>query len=407
VALYYYLTVFRPALRPTRRQCLMMGGVLGLAMLARVDAALFAAAVAFDTLWGRRRAGLRPLGISLASGCVVLAPWLITSLLLVGTVVPESGRATRFLSQAYAPHDIASHAATSGFIGNDAAVFLDNVGRSFMLLGTSPGVHVVTRSVEKLSAQMGIDRAPTLYAIGAFLAVLVLLLIYVSNHERRNQRHPLPSLNFLFGYSLLLMAAYSLVIFGQIFYSRYYYPVFFVSIFLGAIAFDVFLKMVSSSSGRLRAAWATGIILVYLGLLPWMSVNRVPRDDYQFVNVVRWIHENTDTQDRIGVFNSGAIGYFAHRQVVNLDGKVNPLALDALEHGRLRDYLAAADIDYVIDHNWILNRFLDPPHAQEPVCFIPVADARGLGVKGWRAYRVGLVGDTALAPAAEAAQVSR
>jgi hypothetical protein len=407
VALQYYLTVFRPTVRPTRRQGLVLGALLGLAMLARVDAVLFAIAVAIDTLWGRRAAGLRPLGLCLVSGFLVLAPWLVTSFVLVGSVVPESGRATRFLSQAYAPHDIASHPEAQGIVGQKTAVFLDNVGRSFMLLGTSPGVHGVTRLVEKVSMHLGIARAPMLYAIAAFLAIVVLLLVYLSNQHRRDRQHPLPSLNFLFGYSVLLMAAYSLVVFGQIFYSRYYYPIFFFSIFLAAIAFDVFLKVVVASPGRSRTMLAAGIVLLYLVTLPWMSVNRVRHDEYQFINVVRWIHENTDAQDRIGVFNSGAIGYFAHRHVVNLDGKVNPVALEALERGDLRQYLAAEDIDYVIDHGWILDHFLDPPHTQEPVRFIPVADASGLGVKGWRAYRVGRVAETALAPDDENVQVAR
>ena len=55
LALEYYLTVFRVAVSPTRRQMLTLGALLGLAILARVDALLFAGMLMLDVLWGRRR----------------------------------------------------------------------------------------------------------------------------------------------------------------------------------------------------------------------------------------------------------------------------------------------------------------------------------------------------------------
>ena len=51
------------------------------------------------------------------------------------------------------------------------------------------------------------------------------------------------------------------------------------------------------------------------------------------------------------------------------------------------DYVAAEGIDYVVDHEWILERFLlhDP---QQRARFEPIADAALHGVRGWRALRV-------------------
>ena len=60
----------------------------------------------------------------------------------------------------------------------------------------------------------------------------------------------------------------------------------------------------------------------------------------------------------VGVFNCGAIAYFSDRHVVNLDGKVNAVALDALRQGRLAEFVDREGIDYVIDHQWILDHFL-------------------------------------------------
>ena len=47
------------------------------------------------------------------------------------------------------------------------------------------------------------------------------------------------------------------------------------------------------------------------------------RPVYCFYEVARWVDDYTSPDDTIGVFQSGAIGYFSHRRVVNLDGKVN------------------------------------------------------------------------------------
>jgi hypothetical protein len=57
----------------------------------------------------------------------------------------------------------------------------------------------------------------------------------------------------------------------------------------------------------------------------------------------------------LGAFQSGVIGYFSARDVVNLDGKVNEGAAEALRLRRTDDYVVARGIDFVMDWDPILN----------------------------------------------------
>ena len=141
---------------------------------------------------------------------------------------------------------------------------------------------------------------------------------------------------------------------------------------------------------------------MYATLLPYMCWHRLSNGDYRFLHVVDWIQAQTPSDATIGVFNCGAIGYFSDRRVVNLDGKVNPRAFEALRAGDIRRYISEQGIDYVIDHEWILGRFLlDETGGRDDIGFDRVDGERGLGVPGWAAYRVvrGVAGARPATPA--------
>jgi hypothetical protein len=384
-ALEYYLTVYRGRPQPTGRQSATLGLLLGLAVFARIDAALFGVALLADALW-RGRDGRRVRGIlqtGLVAGAVVL-PWCIGSELLVGEVLPESGKATRFLSEAYAPHDHPALAQASFDDGPPGAFFVQNLSRSMLLLGTSPALHIFTRGLEWTLLRVHVEPGRILYVIGSMLALVGLMAVFVAYRHRLLRTHG--DFNFLYLYSVLLVAAYSFVVFGHIFFSRYYYPIFFFSIVLGAFAFDILLGLVHDRRWRRRLA-AT-VVALYALVLPYMSWNRLSNGDYRFLQVVDWIDTHTPPGATIGVFNCGAIGYFSDRRVINLDGKVNRAALEALRNGDIRRYIADQGIDYVIDHEWILGRFLFGGARQDGLQFARVSGDGALGVPGWGAYHV-------------------
>lgn len=269
----YYLRVFRRAPAPSRRQALTLGALLGLSVFARVDALLLVAALGVDALVRRRPGEMRALGWAAAAAALVMLPWCVGSQALFGSPLPESGRATRFLSEAYAPHDHPQFNSESFAGGPPLAYLVENLSRSCLQLGTSPVFHVFTRGLERTLQAAEMDSGATLYAVGSLLVLAALAVWMLVRRSARHAGHVSRDFGFLFLYSALLLAAYSFVIFGQIFYSRYYYPIFFFSILLGALAFDVLVGLIQPR--RVRRAVALACTIAYAGILAFMSLHRV------------------------------------------------------------------------------------------------------------------------------------
>jgi hypothetical protein len=388
--LEYYLTVYRSEPLASPRRAATLGLLLGLAVLARVDAALFALALGFD-VWRRRRPGAwRRAAVAAAVAAALVVPWCIASYQVAGSVFPDSGRATRFLSAAYAPHDRPQLAGASFESGPPSSFLLDNFLRSVLQLGTSPVVQIYARGVERLSRPLHLQGSAALVLIAVLLLAGGVALWAAARRLHIQRPWMQRDYRFLFVYSALLLAAYSFWVFGQIFYGRYYYPVFFFSIVLGAFAFDLLLQVLPRPRRSLVAGTLVGL---YAVLLPYMCLHRIQNGNYRFLHVVDWIESHTSPDATIGVFNSGAIAYFSDRRIVNLDGKVNPQALAALRAGRMPDYLEAAGIEYVIDHEWIVGRFLPLGGRPGSVRLARIDGARALGVPGWGAFRVQRAGE--------------
>jgi hypothetical protein len=60
---------------------------------------------------------------------------------------------------------------------------------------------------------------------------------------------------------------------------------------------------------------------------------------------------------RVGMTSSGTAGFIAPN-VINLDGKVNPLALSARKNDTLAAYLAHDSIEYVVDDDAMTHRLV-------------------------------------------------
>ena len=66
-----------------------------------------------------------------------------------------------------------------------------------------------------------------------------------------------------------------------------------------------------------------------------------------------YIERAFDNGERIGMFQSGWTGYHTRGAVINLDGVVNPHALDAIIGRRLDRYLDERHISLIIDWPWV------------------------------------------------------
>ncbi len=76
--------------------------------------------------------------------------------------------------------------------------------------------------------------------------------------------------------------------------------------------------------------------------------------------VVQWVSNHLTSETWVGAPQSGTLGYF-HDRTINLDGKVNPLALQARHDNRLFHYIVNdTPIEYIAD--WYgLARWVDHP----------------------------------------------
>jgi hypothetical protein len=69
-----------------------------------------------------------------------------------------------------------------------------------------------------------------------------------------------------------------------------------------------------------------------------------------------WLNDNVDKSDTVGMFDAGAVGYFAKAHVVNLDGLVNsPDYVDVVRRQDFTRYVIEKQLDYVILYYF-------PPH---------------------------------------------
>jgi hypothetical protein len=184
-------------------------------------------------------------------------------------------------------------------------------------------------------------------------------------------------------------------VFGIFFFLRYYYPLYFIgAVFTGFALDDLINWIVRRPVGVRRAALAmTGVYTVALLFMGYTSAFRTTRV-YGFYDAALWVASHTDASDTIGVFQGGAIGFLSHRQVVNLDGKVNRQAFAALRAHRMNEYVRASGIDVVMDSARVLNLFLGPWSDAERrrIETDTVFAGNEHGVPGWIGYRVSPAG---------------
>jgi hypothetical protein len=172
------------------------------------------------------------------------------------------------------------------------------------------------------------------------------------------------------------------------FFLRYFYPVYLIAcIYLAFLLQDVHEWYARRSVAMRRAAILASAL--YVGLFGAFSYSQAfrSRPIYPFYDVSRWVTENTGEAEKIGVFQCGTIGYLSKRQIINLDGKVNRGALEAMKSGCLDAYLRKEGIEVVIDHSDILRIFFGDARGKMPGSCTDIVCRDMKSASGWIAYR--------------------
>ncbi len=310
----------------TFRDRLLLGAICGITFLARIDGAFLVVAVflvwGFYELLSLRLKFMQVVFRLFPPGILSLvfaAPWLVYNKLLYGSLTPISG-----ISQ--------SHGA--GF------------GSNLPLLPS--------RLFEYLFPMLPVptEWEQTGVAIVAFwLIVIAILGTFVFTALRNPGRSRLVVLAYVL-YAVSLAAYYSLYFGAPHFLSRYMAP---LAPLLIVATIAVGLRLADWSDGRVNqpVLHVLGVlaIVMSLGLLGRLLIPGVKAQGH--FQVVDWVQENVPEDVWVGAVQTGTLGYWRDR-TINLDGKVNPNALRALEEeGDVFNYVLGSEIQYIADWSGI------------------------------------------------------
>lgn len=337
VATLYYFGRFQRQVAHVRwQQAICLGGLLGIVFLARNDGVFFIAALLSAHLlvgpYDKPRLVGR-LGESVVAGVVSILvglPWLINNYLLFDSVVPISG-----LSQSLRVE-----------LHQNLALIPAN------LIEISLPFLSIPRSLE--------TRLPVILA--ALLLVPGLLTAFWLMLGRRDAT----TRRFMF---LTVVFSSALVLYYGLFFGAPHFLPRYLSVVSPFLWFKAAVVIFYGTSASLRNLFyfkvTTGLALstLLIGTVAFAVFSYRQGTTHMHRQVVEWVSSHVDARRWVGAVQTGTLGFF-HDRALNLDGKVNPVALRELtEHGNVFDYLIASPVDYIVD--WAgVGRWLEQPHAE-------------------------------------------
>jgi hypothetical protein len=301
-----------------------LGVLAGLTMLARNDAFLLCGALLAVALFGgKRRQPVRDGAIIVAIASAMVLPWLIYCQWAWGNPMPQSGIATSVAVRGYVP--------------------LESILRKIVASIAPLGFFKVRSVVDEHLA----------IAIAATLAAIAGWIVYWRRSEAAFVTPISRRVLLAFGAAnACLLLYYPLASSAGQFFERYFVPLKLLVFVLLAIL----IVRLWAAAGRGFVASALVLVLAAGTVAP--NVYWVARDysrpwrshlGPEAYDIVRSRYATGNS--RIGMFESGRLGFLYPTRVVNLDGKMSVEALRAVLSGTLDRYLQSANLDYVMLHD--------------------------------------------------------
>lgn len=349
------------------RDFLLLGLVVGLALLGRTDNIFLVIGVsATILLWRRLSFRVRAQGLVLTGivSLLVTLPWFLWNLLTFGSILQVSGSALPFLER---------------------QLFLMERGTPFQSMATFwRGVEGLYDALRWSVTWAGFGRLVdhvegSIVPLGLLVVLAILLLATDANRERAGGW--LRRLGFLYFLVAMLIFYHGGV--RWIFREWYTLPITWTTWLTIGIFFSLLLDRISHLSllthRTFKIAMSVWVAtLLIQGYQLWsIGIYSFQAGLYNLVDHVDALPEGA----RVGISDSGYVGYAANRPIVNLDGVVNNQAADAFTQGRLLDYLVANDIGYVHSQpRYVNERFYGAdfqPFLQPDGLFLKVLDEAG------------------------------
>ncbi len=303
--------------RPALGRWAALGALLGVSFWARIDAVLLCVALGVAHLAGWLpiwRSGFRDrfleLGAAGTATAVIASPWLVHNLVRFGSIMPVSGQSEGFRvalgrELPYVPAKLVEY----------LSVILQLPSR----LETHPAFISAAVAALGLAGYALARRFPGWSAPARSLATLGLLL----------------------GAGLVLW--YGLVFGAGHFMSRYLFPLSPLLAILTTAA--VFGCVHRRGQAALGWAAAAAVVVTVAGLNARLYAGGT---DHAHFHVVAWVDEHVPENVWVGAIQTGTLGFF-HDRTINLDGKVNPHAMEARRSHTIPAYVERSDIQYLAD----------------------------------------------------------
>lgn len=298
-----------------------IGVLMGLVMLARNDGVFLCGVLIFSFIAVQRtwRSVVQGFAMIAAASALVL-PWLIYCHWTAGYWMPQSGVAT-------------SLAIRGQF---NALSYVSSIGASIV-------------PIYFFKVQTAIAAYPAA-VVSVFAMILSVCVVRLGrNRTFRMQNSALLTLYALMAACVVLLVYYPVESAATQFFTRYFSP---LKIFCLIVFATILVRHCSSSMLGSRQLAIVGVLLVMPVLSQfywtWRDFGQHYRSHmgYEAWQIVRSSYA-TD-RSRIGVMESGRLGFLFPDRVVNLDGKMNSEALSALVQGRFVHYLREANLDYLM-----------------------------------------------------------
>lgn len=302
------------------RYSVLLGLLLGVTFWIRNDAAFLILASCLMYLfmggsWQRREIFQRFVQVNVMGITTVLValPWLIYNHLNFGHIMPISGQA---------------QSLTASFGQNLLA--LPSVLVEYFLVFLP-----IPHSIQ--------NKLPVVLICIAFLVGIGVMLSRLWSQLQKTEERRLFVLGSL--YLLGFIGFYGLYFGASHFIGRYFFP---LSPFLAL------LWAVAVVWAWQRVPWQLvryGLTMVFIMVIIGLSVrNYIKGNQHEHFQVVEWVQQYVAKDIWVGAIQTGTLGYF-HNRTINLDGKVNPQALEARQKNDVIPYVIEGKIDYLAD--WV------------------------------------------------------
>jgi hypothetical protein len=302
------------------RYSVLLGLLLGVTFWIRNDAAFLILAVCLMYLfmggsWQRSEIFQRFVQVNVMGITTVLValPWLIYNHMNFGNIMPISGQ---------------SQSLTASFGQNLLA--LPSVLVEYFLVFLP-----IPNSIQ--------NKLPVILVCLVFLVGIVVMLSRLWSQLQKTEERRLFVLVSL--YLLGFIGFYGLYFGASHFIARYFFPLSpFLALLWAAVVVWAWQRVPWQ---QVCYGFAALFIMVIIGLSVRSYLKGNQHGHFQ---VVEWVQQHVAKDVWVGAIQTGTLGYF-HDRTINLDGKVNPEALEARKKNGVIRYVIEGKINYLAD--WV------------------------------------------------------